>query len=61
MVRSGNLAKLISLVLLGCMMILPLASFARDRVAEIELDDGSTVKVFLFLKPVVTVHGHYAF
>ena len=49
MIRSGNLTKLISLALLGCMMILPLTSHARDRVAEVELDDGSTVKVFLFV------------
>lgn len=30
-------------------MTLPLSSHARDRVAEIELDDGSIVKVFLFV------------
>jgi S-formylglutathione hydrolase FrmB len=31
------------------MMMAPLASYARDRVTEVKLDDGSTVKVFLFV------------
>lgn len=35
--------------LLLCLLAWPAASMARDRVMEVTLDDGSTVKVFLFL------------
>ncbi|MDP2125922.1 MAG: alpha/beta hydrolase-fold protein [Pseudohongiella sp.] len=47
-VRLLLLHSIASLALL-CLLIWPSAAMARDRVKEVVLDDGSTVKVFLFV------------
>lgn len=49
MFNRSDLSHFLSIMLLSGMMMLPLASYARDRVTEVKLDDGSTVKVFLFV------------
>lgn len=46
--QSPLICSAISLAL-ACLLILPTAALARDRVKEVVLDDGSVVKVFLFV------------
>lgn len=46
--RTGVSRHVISLLLM-CLLALPSFALARDRVKELVLDDGSTIKVFLFV------------
>jgi pimeloyl-ACP methyl ester carboxylesterase len=49
MITNRYISRFFTLSLLSCIVLMPLSAYARDRVAEIKLDDGSTVKVFLFV------------
>lgn len=49
MINNPYIARFFSLALLISIIMLPLSAYARDRVAVITMDDGSTVKVFLFV------------
>ena len=47
--RASVLMRAAVCVAIVCLLSWPAAAMARDRVKEVVLDDGSTVKVFLFV------------